>query len=517
MMKKDEIPNGDDPVTVPHYLAMKDNNSTGASVTVNPAEIYSPTEGGNNNNNNNNNTDTTNNNDNNNTIHENEKNEALEASIKASIIRAKFGYFILYIGLAASPYYGLLLDNKGFTPAAVGTIMACMPLSVLVLLPPLSFLADRYHCALNVFLAATSLSSILYFMVTMSTSHILIAILMVLHYIFRTPIGPFMDQRTMSILPPDRKVQWGTMRSFGAYGWAVGALLNSILYWTGGWWAVAVLLFFGMCTSMYVFVTIVPHDATQSATMNYSDVLRYVCSHRRLTVFLAALCFMGMGYSLINTFLFIFLDSIHAPPILLGLSVVMTVVVEIPLFQSSKYVHEHYTDRQLLCVSMCAWTVRVMGYSFLHNPWLVLFLEPLHGFTFGLMWLSAMHFVRGAFPKSLSHSSVGFLSATAFGVGPLIGNVVGGTLYHHFGGRWMFRIMALFMLWVALAFLFIDIQLEKRGFGVEAAVEAEETAAEVVVEDIPITAEEEMGKVTENNEKGKPIVNNTVKEESSSA
>ncbi|KAH9578308.1 Major facilitator superfamily associated domain [Trypanosoma melophagium] len=496
MMKVDEIPIEGENIPTTHDVATR-NDSAGVSLAVHPADIVSPTEVANNDNNANdtNNADNNDNNNNNNNIHDSQK-AILEAYIRESTIRAKFGYFILYMGLSASPYYGLLLENKGFTPAAVGSIMAFMPLCVLLLLPPLSFMADRYHCALNIFLCATSVSAVLYFTVTMSSSHVIIAILMVLHYVFRTPVGPFMDQRTMSILPPERKVQWGAMRSFGAYGWAVGALFNSILYSWEGWWAVALLLLVSMCITMYMFITIVPHELTQSAKMNYLDVLRYVSSHRRLTTFLAALCFMGLGYSLINTFLFIFLNSINAPPVLLGISIVMTVVVEIPLFQCSKYVHEHYDDRQLLCVSMCAWSIRVMGYSILHNPWLVLFLEPLHGFTFGLMWLSGMHFVRGAFPKSLSHSSVGFLSATAFGVGPLIGNIVGGALYNYFGGRWMFRIMSICMLCVAIVFAVVDIHLERRGFSVE-AVEAEEEARDVVVENVNAASPEEFGQVVE--------------------
>ncbi|RNF01310.1 MFS transporter, PPP family, 3-phenylpropionic acid transporter [Trypanosoma conorhini] len=416
---------------------------------------------------------------------------ALDASIAASSIRGKVGYFFMYAAFSVSPYYGLLLQHKGFAPMAVGTVVAFMPLSVLVILSPLSYLADRYHCSMKIHMCGAVGSALLISFVVPTSSHVLLGFLLVLHFVFRTPVGPFMDQRTMSILPPDRKIEWGPMRSYGAYGWAFGALLISVLIGWSDWWGLALMYVVGMTIAMYVAFTIVPHDEPEYAQKNYLQVLRYVLSHRRLFTFLSALCCMGMGYTLISTFLFVFLDTINAPTILLGLSVVMTVVVEIPLFQCSKYIHEHYTDRQLLSVSFFAWSVRVTGYSFLYNPWLVLFLEPLHGFTFGLMWLSGMHFVRHAFPKSLSHSSIGFLSATAFGIGPVMGNLVGGTLYQHLGARGMFRLMALFMLCIGVVFLLIDRYLERHGYRVEAEEEEKVTAVEVMVESpAPVTADD---------------------------
>ncbi|RNF23865.1 MFS transporter, PPP family, 3-phenylpropionic acid transporter [Trypanosoma cruzi] len=406
----------------------------------------------------------------------------LEASISASCARARVGYFAIYAGLSASPYYGLLLEHRGFTPLAIGVLIAFMPFSVIILLSPLSYLADRYHCAMSIHLCASTVSALLLLFVIPSTSHFLIAGLMMLHFAFRVPVGPFMDQRTMSILPPDRKTEWGKMRSYGAYGWAFGALTISALINRSDWWGLAVIYCLGMATAMYIGFTIVPHDETERFQRKFVDVLRHVLSHRRLLVFLITLCFMGMGYAIINTFLFIFLYSIDAPTILLGLSVIMTVVVEIPLFRSSKHVHEYFTDRQLLCMSIFVWAVRVTGYSFLYNPWFVLCLEPLHGLTFGFMWLSGMHFVRRAFPKSLSHSSIGFLSATAFGVGPLVGNIVGGSLYQYLGARWMFRFMALCMICISVVFLLLDRQLEHLGYSVEVEEEGEMKAKDVVVE-----------------------------------
>lgn len=427
------------------------------------------------------------------------RDESLEASLFTSVFRGKIGYFVMYTGFSASPYYGLLLDDKGFAPSAIGQVVAFMPFCVFALLPPLSYIADRYLCTLIIQVIGAIGSTIMLLLATFFSSRNFIAMFMILHFVFRTPVGPFMDQRTMAILPPDRKAEWGSMRSYGAYGWAFGAILSSLFLDWFGWWALGLLYAVGVSISVCVSSMLGSQNNLKRATMNYWGVLRYVALHVRLVVFLSALCFMGLGYSLISTFLFIFLKTIGAPTILLGFSVVMSVVVEIPLFQYSKYIHAHATDRQLLCLSMWAWAARVAAYSYLCNPWLVLFIEPLHGLTFGFMWLSGVHFVRQAFPSSLSCSSIGFLSAVSFGVGPLIGNVIGGALYQKLGGRWMFRLMAVCMLVVSAVFLLLDRYFDRRGHKIEAA-EEEGVVESVAMEHILLHSPAEEREVVEERE-----------------
>ncbi|KEG08871.1 MFS transporter, PPP family, 3-phenylpropionic acid transporter [Trypanosoma grayi] len=152
--------------------------------------------------------------------------ESLEVSILAGNVCAKAGYFAMCMGLSSSPYYGLLLESKGFTLFSVGAILAVMPLYTVLLLPPLSNLAVRYHCAMTIHLCSAVGSAIHFTVITLSNSKPIITFMMVLHYVYRILMDPFMGQRAMSIQPPDRKAQWDTMRS---YGWAVGVLIPSAL------------------------------------------------------------------------------------------------------------------------------------------------------------------------------------------------------------------------------------------------------------------------------------------------
>jgi MFS family permease len=106
-----------------------------------------------------------------------------------------------------------------------------------------------------------------------------------------------------------------------------------------------------------------------------------------------------------------------------------------------------------------AWVVRVTGYSLLQNPWVVLLLEPLHGLTFGLMWLGGVHYVSHTFPKDLAASAMGSINAAAFGLGPAIGTLLGGICYDALGARQFCRWAALGMGICVVAYYFIDKRL----------------------------------------------------------
>ena len=162
-------------------------------------------------------------------------------------------------------------------------------------------------------------------------------------------------------------------------------------------------------------------------------------------VFLTCVALVGAGSSVITSFLFLFLKQIGGSDTLLGISLVFTVVVEIPMFANSKRLLNRFGVRNLIMSAMFCYVVGVIGYSFLANPWYVLLLEPLHGFTFGCMWLAAVYYMAEALPAKYANTSQGLLSACCWGIGPMVGSICGGAVYHSYGARVMFRGAALMM------------------------------------------------------------------------
>ncbi|KAH9578388.1 Major facilitator superfamily associated domain [Trypanosoma melophagium] len=163
-----------------------------------------------------------------------------------------------------------------------------------------------------------------------------------------------------------------------------------------------------------------------------------------------------------NKFLFIFLETLGGSKFLMGLSLTMTVSTEIPILKCSKKLIQWFTDRQMLSISIFIWAGRVLGYSFLQNPWMVLFLEPLHGVTFALMWLPGVHIVNDTFPQHLASSATGFQYMFVSGIGPIIGNIIAGNLYQMLSPGMLFRTASIGMLCGLVLFQLIDRILKRR-------------------------------------------------------
>ena len=64
----------------------------------------------------------------------------------------------------------------------------------------------------------------------------------------------------------------------------------------------------------------------------------------------------------------------------------------------------------LLTLSMCAYFTRLVGYTYIVNPWLILFLEPLHGVTYACLWTAGVSYMAEIAPKGLETTAQGILN-----------------------------------------------------------------------------------------------------------
>ena len=375
---------------------------------------------------------------------------------------ARMGFFFQFLALGVfAPFASVLFAAKKFSPAATGLLMATNPIATLIVVPPMCYLAETRGWQVPMMYAGLIAGSLLMSFICVADDQLQVAVATTVHYISTNHLFPLYDEHVMSVLGPAHKADWGSLRVWGAYAWALAAPLGSLIFGHLGWQYLPIVIVFGNAGFAYcIHRTPVVKVA---GSHRYADVFRHILRHPRIINFMCGIACMGMGYAVIGTYLFIFLQQdLLAPPILLGLCVVFTVLIEIPLFRASKALHRTFSDAVMFMFAVGGFVVRVLGYSLLTNPWLVLPLEMFHGLTFAMMWLSGINFFSAAFPPELANSAIGFLHACAFGVGPIVGNIVGGHLYEWCGPRQMFRIFAAALAVVGCVFWFVDRALARR-------------------------------------------------------
>lgn len=386
-------------------------------------------------------------------------------TVVVNMMPAIVGYFSSSFGNGICAFYSRIFQSKGFSPYQIGILVATNPLLSMTLLPVLSYLADKFRCETAMVLVSIVIASVSMFGYTAIDARFVSAGCFVVMTASRVVMNPLLDQRILMMFPKQgRSSAWSYVRSYAAYGWGIGCFASSLIYsYTGSWVAVTVQYLLGQVGLAYCMIVVKPYERIERVPVRFVEVLKLLGGNQRLMLFLFASTMMGTGYSFIDNFLFLFLGELGGSEALMGFTVVLTVSTEIPLFQMSARLHELLTERQMMTIAMGVWASRVVCYSLLTKAWAVLLIEPLHGVTFAFMWLPSVHIISRAFPPKLSSSATGVLFTLTSGLGPMIGNLIAGTLYTLIGPCKMFLCAAVVMTAALIFYQVMDHVLERRG------------------------------------------------------
>jgi len=143
--------------------------------------------------------------------------------------------------------------------------------------------------------------------------------------------------------------------------------------------------------------------------------------------------------SVVQNMLFIFLaHKFGASGFLMGLSVGMTVVFEIPIFHFTEAIILRFGCTWMLIIGQLAFVVRVFGYTLVSGPIWILLLEPLHGVTYGLIQSASVLLVSRLADPGLESTAQALTSTFRGGAGPAVFLLFSGYQMDTHGGDSMF-------------------------------------------------------------------------------
>ena len=201
--------------------------------------------------------------------------------------------------------------------------------------------------------------------------------------------GPIIDAMCLSVLQEqESEEQYGDQRLWCAVGWGGMSLVAGQLIDTFGigfmFWGFASIqaLYLGVCL---FYMPMAKREGQQNSeeTVSLRQFLNF-----DVVWFFANLIVYGLAMAVVESFLLVFLneDFENTPKVLLGASTTMMCFFEVPVFKYIDQVWAKNKDRLTSVLMACKLVLafRCICYTLLppNNPWLVLLIEPLHGFTF---------------------------------------------------------------------------------------------------------------------------------------
>ena len=358
-------------------------------------------------------------------------------------------YFLDGLGGSAWGRFGIIFYNrvKHVSSQNIGLLQGIRPIIGFLAQPLWGWLADRIRSRKIVFLLCKMGSTVC--LLTLALPYETFqAVLISVTGMSLFPASGVLDAHTIDFLGDDHRGMYGSIRMFAAMSWGLGSVIMGFLTDHFGFeWN---FLVFGVMMTVSITFTFLFLPARSKSEQAFVDkaeqpqwiTLRTALFHWQILVWALEVTIMGAAMSLVDSFLFVFLQNdLQATTALCGYTVGVTVLLEIPLFQNSKALLAIWGHDGLFVAGMLAYAVRVIGYTMLTPEtvhW-VLLLEVMHGITFACIWSASVDFAAQIAPKEWSTLVQSLLNNVWGCVGSGIGPVLGGIVYQRHGAVVMFR------------------------------------------------------------------------------
>ena len=239
--------------------------------------------------------------------------------------------------------------------------------------------------------------------------------------IFFAPILSLTDAMAYNIFG-DKRHLWGRQRLWGTVGFAISSMTATVIRDVtkdeGGAvdYSISFYIYGSMCLISSLVVTTLAVPETFHCHRMLSNVTTLLRIPKVIGFFLVVIC-LGMMQSVWIGFLFWYLEDLGSNQIIIGLSCVTTAFSEIVFLSISGKIIQLIDHLPCLYISLLAYSIRHLSYSFLTNSWFVLPIELLHGICLGLMYAAASAYASIISPEGTVATMQGLIAGCYFGFG----------------------------------------------------------------------------------------------------
>jgi len=368
-------------------------------------------------------------------------------------------FYFLYFGAGSAlyPYQALYFQSIGLGDSQIGLLLALPPLIGLFASPFWTGIADTRHRHMTILTINIVMVTVLIAMVPAAMNLTVIFALMISYAFFTAPINALVDSATMSMLAGQREM-YGRVRMWGAVGWGLmapfaGEVLNRFgLRWA--FWVYAGLFFISLFVARRL-----TFNRVSTVQQSFTSGIKQLLSDRHWLVFLGVVMMAGIGLASVNNYLFLLMNELGASETLMGFSLTISTLSEIPVMFFGNLLLKRLGSKGLIALAMGIIGLRSILFFFATAPLMVILIQLMHGLTFPALWLAGVKYAADNAPPGLDATAQGLLGMMMWGIGTALGGLLGGLLNETVGVSGMFATTGA----IVLAALLVFLLLEKNG------------------------------------------------------
>ncbi|MCG8694380.1 MAG: MFS transporter [Minwuiales bacterium] len=350
-----------------------------------------------------------------------------------------YGALFLSVGVHM-PYFPLFLQSRGLDAVQIGFLLGAARWAQMVTSPWIARVADRRRERKRplILLAVASMAAFALY----GLGHGFAAMLLpaILTAILFPPLMPLGDNLTM-MAAYARKLDYGRIRLWGSVTFIAASFGGGLLL-EGRDPTLIWIMILG-CLGLTALSTLTLPDMRPAASGGAGISMWRLLRNRVYLLFLFSAGANMAGHTVLYAFGTLHWQAAGLSGGQIGWLWAEGVIVEIGLFAISGTLIARFGPARLLQLACLAGVLRwtIMGLS--TDFWVLVASQVLHGVTFAVAHLAAMHFLTRSAPPGLSATTQSLYTAIGSGAAMGVGLIVSGYLYDWFGGGAFFFMAAL--------------------------------------------------------------------------
>ena len=371
---------------------------------------------------------------------------------------------VTFVGVALGvfyPFISVILAARGFSPSEIGLVFSIGAVGFTLAVPAWGHLADvRLGRPRTLQIGAVGAGAAVAGLLLPSPA-LVVGALLLLFWIFESSWQPLADAITVNAL---RGRDYARVRLFMSLGFAGAAIASGYVYDALGYDPAMVFLV-AAAAMIAVSAAFVPDaeradlDAHRRRATRGTGATGHLPSSRRwpglgsagvalrvaprLGAVLVATVLLYVGIISGFTFLPLRIEALGGTPSDVALSAGLSGAAEVPGMLVMGVVVKRLGLRAIFAIAALVYGACMASWMVLEVPGVIVATRVLTGLAFAGVIVSAVLTIARLLPRDLQGTGQALLQTSAFGVGAVIANMLGGLLYESFGHAALFGVGAL--------------------------------------------------------------------------
>ena len=375
----------------------------------------------------------------------------------AVAVQVLFLLFGLVIA-AFFPFVALFLNDRGLSTDEIGLVIAAMAVARMLCNPVWGHLADTTlgrRRTLQIGTAGAGAAALLLFWAHALAPIIAIAVVFAA---FSTTTGPNLDSIALEHLGADRMTDYGKIRGWESLSYAAGCLVFGFtLQHVGVRWQMPIYAAVTLAVLAWSFTVVsdrAPRAEGHGRLGAVGAVFREV---PRFWGFLAAVLVVWTAFNGAWNFIALKIVRAGGGPLLVGIGCALGGAMEVPVMRLASSLHRRLGLRLVYVIGCCVYSAAFLAWGLIQNPTIVSLLTVFEGMGYGLLFTTGVIVIGRLLRSSLYSTGQSIAATVGFGIGPILGAGIGGSVYQHLGpvalytGASMLALAAAGVAWFALS------------------------------------------------------------------